>query len=54
MYNSIFQYNDLDQNKVTHARKFWSLSNLQKMKTKHIIVHKISDLLNENPDNIMF
>jgi len=53
MYNSIFQYNDLDQSKVTRS-ELLELIELAKSENQTFIVQKISDLLNQNPDDKCF
>jgi len=53
MYNSIFQYNNLDNNKVTRT-ELLELVELAKNENQTFIVQKISDLLRENPDDKCF
>jgi len=53
MYNSIFQYNNLDQSKVTRT-ELLELIELAKNENQTFIVQKISRLLNGNPDDKCF
>jgi|GEM_PF-1275342 len=53
MYNSIFQYNDLDKSKV-YRSELLELIELAKSENQTFIVQKISDLLNQNPDDKCF
>jgi len=53
MYNAIFQYNDLDQRKVTRSQLL-ELVKLAQEEKQNFIVQKISALLQENPDDKCF